>query len=281
MELAGPQDRAALLRALEQLGQSAAPDPSEGALLLASLERPRVPLERYRHHLMLLARDVVGRLGEADQDDVKGRANALNDVILGDYGYDGDRLTYDDPQNANLMRVIDRRRGLPVALSLLYLHCCRAAGWRGEALAFPGHVLFRLEEAGERLILDPFNGGRFLGPAELRVLLKRVAGPSAELSPESTRAMTERELLLRLQNNLKTRRWHDGDLAGAARILETMQLLAPQQAGFWLELAEVQQAQGELRAALRALDRYLALENDAQRRHHAAHLMQELRAQLM
>ena len=89
-------------------------DIAETALLLASLDRPGVALGRYRDHLGLIANDLAkAATGMEALDD---RVAALNDAIFSAYGYEGDRRTYDDLQNANLIRVIDRRRGLPVAL---------------------------------------------------------------------------------------------------------------------------------------------------------------------
>src|SRR5437667_193203 len=106
---------------------------AEAALALASFERPRVGPARYREHLKLLARDVGGHPAAAG--DVAERAGALNEIILLKYGYTGDALTYDDLQNANLMRVVDRRKGLPVALGILYMHAARAQGWETVGLA--------------------------------------------------------------------------------------------------------------------------------------------------
>src|SRR5258708_20040432 len=119
----------------------------EAALALASFERPRVGLARYRQHLATLARD-VGRHGGAGGD-LAARAQALNEIILLKYGYSGDELTYDDLQNANLMRVVDRRKGLPVALGILYLHAARAQGWDSVALGFPGPFLARLPQRAD------------------------------------------------------------------------------------------------------------------------------------
>jgi regulator of sirC expression with transglutaminase-like and TPR domain len=86
---------------------------AEAALALASFERPRVGPTHYREHLQLLARDVGDHPGAGG--DVAQRGRALNEIILLKYGYSGDTLTYDDLQNANLMRVVDRRKGLPAA----------------------------------------------------------------------------------------------------------------------------------------------------------------------
>src|SRR6202012_5162919 len=108
--------------------------------------RPRVGLARYKRHLQSIADDVGRRIG--DTVDLDARANTLNEIILLKHGYSGDELTYDDLQNANLMRVIDRRKGLPVALGILYLDVARAQGWDAIGLGFPGHFLIRLADGG-------------------------------------------------------------------------------------------------------------------------------------
>src|SRR5947199_10154632 len=188
-------------RFLRELGESTSPilPIGDAALALASFERPRVGLTRYRQHLTALARDVGRHAGATG--DLAARAHALNEIILLKHGYSGDELTYDDLQNANLMRVVDRRKGLPVALGILYLHAARAQGWESLGLAFPGHFLVRLGEGAERLILDPFHGGQVCEAAMLRELLKAMAGQEVELSPEYYAPVADRDVLLRLQNN--------------------------------------------------------------------------------
>ena len=97
-------------------------DLAEGALALAAFERPQVPFARYRAHLAELAEEVA-KDGARDLEEGGERAALLARVLFGRYGYEGDRLTYDDLQNANLIRVIDRRKGLPVALGILSDSC--------------------------------------------------------------------------------------------------------------------------------------------------------------
>jgi len=147
---------------LREVGASRSPvlPIAEAALALASFDRPRVGLARYIRHLTTLATDVRRRVGTGP--DLAARANALNEVVLLKHGYSGDELTYDDLQNANLMRVIDRRKGLPVALGILYLDAARAQGWEAVGLGFPGHFLIRLSDGAGRLIVDPFHGGQVL-----------------------------------------------------------------------------------------------------------------------
>src|SRR5271156_6299734 len=148
-----PQTCANFLRELGASGERILPI-AEAALALASFERPRVGPARYREHLQLLARDVGRHPGAAG--DVAERARALNEIVLLKYGYSGDALTYDDLQNANLMRVVDRRKGLPVALGILYIHAARAQGWDMAGLAFPGHFLVRLPAPDGRALPPPF-----------------------------------------------------------------------------------------------------------------------------
>jgi regulator of sirC expression with transglutaminase-like and TPR domain len=250
----------------------------DAALALASFERPRVALARYRQHLAGLARD-VGRHAGATAD-LSARAQALNEVILLKYGYSGDELSYDDLQNANLMRVVDRRKGLPVALGILYLHAARAQGWDSVGLGFPGHFLIRLAEGAERLIVDPFHGGRICGAAELRELLKAMAGQEIELSPEHYAPVSDRDVLLRLQNNLKSRLLQAGRYERALGIVETMLMLAPDMAELWQEAGVLHARQGNIRASVNALQEFVIRAPEGTARHQAAAMLQQLKSKL-
>jgi regulator of sirC expression with transglutaminase-like and TPR domain len=276
-EPAGRAAHEALLRRVQQAGDAPG-EIADAALALAALDRPRVALERYRHHLDLLARDVADELrGEAG---AAGAARALKDAILGRHGYAGDTLTYDDVQNANLMRVIDRRKGLPVALGILYIHAGRAQGWEVAGLGFPGHFLLRLERDGERLILDPFNGGRVCAAAELRDLLKSTAGVAAELDPSHYAAVSDREILLRLQNNIKLRLLQDRKVAPALAVVERMLILAPDRTALWHEAGALNAHLGNLRAAIAALEAALARGSGEAALHQTALLLQQLKGKL-
>ena len=265
------------LRELAALNSSILPI-GEAALALASFERPRVGLARYRQHLATIARDVGRHAGAAG--DLAARARALNEIILLKYGYSGDELTYDDLQNANLMRVVDRRKGLPVALGILYLHAARAQGWDSVGLGFPGHFLIRLQDGPERLILDPFHGGEVCDAAGLRDLLKAMAGQEIELSPEHYAPVADRDVLLRLQNNLKSRLLQAGRNERALRVVETMLLLAPDLAELWQEAGLLHARLGNLRAAVHALEEHVRRAPEGSARHQAAALLQQLKSKL-
>jgi regulator of sirC expression with transglutaminase-like and TPR domain len=272
-----PQTCANFLRELGASGERTLPI-AEAALALASFERPRVGPARYREHFLLLARDVGRHPGAAG--DIAERARALNDIILLKHGYTGDALTYDDLQNANLMRVVDRRKGLPVALGILYMHAGRAQGWEIVGLAFPGHFLVRLSEGPERLILDPFHGGRICTAPELRELLKATAGTDRELQTEHYTPVSDRDVLLRLQNNLKARLIQAEHYERVVVVAETMLMLAPDLAELWREVGLLHARLGNIRSAAAALEQVILRAPDGTTRHQAAALLQQLRTKL-
>jgi regulator of sirC expression with transglutaminase-like and TPR domain len=254
-------------------------DLAEAALALAALDHPDVSLQRYRDHLSLLA-EQVGELNPPDADTLEGRVTALQDVLVGRHGYEGDTLTYDDIQNANMMQVIDRKKGLPVALGILFIQTARAQGWSISGLNFPGHFLVRLEYAGERIIIDPFNQGQTRSVMELRDLLKVAAGADAELTPEYYATVGNRDILLRLQNNLKLRFMKADRVDKAVEILDGMLLFAPEEAMLWREAGLLNAHIGNLNAAVGALETFMTLGVNDLLRHQTALLIQQLKTRL-
>lgn len=272
-----PEQCAQFLRGLGTLNAPVLPI-AEAALAFASFERPRVALDRYRQHLAALARD-VGR-HPASRGPLDERVRALNEIMLLKYGYSGDELTYDDLQNANLMRVVDRRKGLPVALGILYLHAARAQGWDSVGLNFPGHFLIRISEGPERAIVDPFHGGTVCDAARLRELLKAMAGQEVELTPDHYAPVSDRDVLLRLQNNIKSRLLQAQRNEQAVRVIETMLMLAPDLAELWREAGVVNAWLGNMKASVGALEEFVARSPDGTARHQAAAMLQQMKTKL-
>jgi len=251
-------------------------DLAEGALALAALDRPGVALDRYRDHIALLADDV----GDALSGKGVTLSDALNNVVLKSHGYCGDMLTYDDIQNANLMRVIDRKKGLPVALGILYLHAARAHGFAADGINFPGHFMIRIGEDGARLIIDPFNEGIERSVVDLRELLKATAGMEAELAPEHYAAVGNRDILVRLQNNIKARHERAGRPEDALRVVEGMLMFAPDMIPLWREAGVIHARIGNLGAAIEAFQTIIERADTDAARHDAAAIVQKLKSRL-
>ncbi len=256
-------------------------DLAGAALLLAALDRPGLPIERYRDHVGLLQLDTarIGATASAARS-LESRIDTLRAVIVEQYGYHGDRLTYDDQQNANLMRVIDRRKGLPVALGILYIAAARHQGWSIAGLNFPGHFLLSLELGGQRAVIDPFGTGETLESSALRGRLKAIAGPDAELRPAHYAATGNRNILLRLQNNIKGRLLQSGRVRQALEVIGTMLMIAPREASLWHEAGALHARLGNLRAAALSLEHFLDLGAGPESLHQAATLLQQVKSRL-
>jgi regulator of sirC expression with transglutaminase-like and TPR domain len=242
-------------------------DIGDAALQLARIDAPGADWKAAREHLSELARVASALSDTIDHSDLAERAVGLSGVLGGRFGYRGDQESYDDLANANLIRVIERRRGLPVALGILWLHAAHAAGWAAHGVDFPAHFLVAMPGAGGQSVLDVFHGGTPLSSKDLRALLKKVEGDKAELRPGLLRPMSPRRVLLRLQNNILTRRLMAGDPESALVCAEDMLRIAPDHASLWQQVALLNQKLDRISAALRCFDRFLALvpEGDAAR----------------
>lgn len=243
--------------ALREVGalEDDAIDLADAALLLGALDQPGASLDSYCDHIGRLGADVAALM--RTDEPLERRRRHLNAVLFEAHGYAGDTESYDAPENANLLQVIDRRAGLPVSLGILYIHAARAQGWAVDGLAFPGHFLVRMDEGDRRVIVDPFHRGQALEAGHLRGLLKQFQGADAELRPAHYAPVGNRAILLRLQNNIKSRAVQAGDAPRAAAILERMLLIAPEAGGLWHELGTVRARLGTIKGAVEALERCL------------------------
>jgi len=236
-------------------------DLAAASLMLAALDRPEKKLAPFRAHLAELAEAV-----RAEADFVRNgedAGQALSSVIAGRFGYEGDRSNFDDPDNADLMTVIERRRGLPVALGILYIHAARASRIDACGLFAPGHFLLRLTVKGSEAVIDPFNGGSVLDRDRINTprfgAVLNFPEPGATEQHDPFSAVSDTEVLLRLQNNIKNRALKVRDTARAIETLRRMAIIAPRRSVLWLELGRLQESTGSLSAARRAYESCLRL----------------------
>ena len=255
---------------LRRLGESGdgPHDIATAALMLAALDHAGRPIKPYRDHLAEIAEHAKSEARLALH--VEDGARALSALMVGRYGYDGDRLHYDDPRNADLMSVIDRRRGLPVALGILYIHAARAAGLQTVGLNTPGHFLLRLSLRGREAMIDPFNGGAAIDLEKLGAP-PGMGAPSVE-DPRLSEPVGDIDVLLRLENNLKLRAINAGERLRALEIAKRMVLIAPRTPELWVDLARLNEANGALGAAQKAYEASLTLAKPGQGLHNEAAL---------
>ena len=236
------------------------------ALELSELDHPGTDLSPYVAVLQHIADRVaiVGMAAQAPEE----QAAALATVIHEELGFVGDAESYDAPLNADFIRVIDRRKGLPVSLSILYVAAARRMDWVAFALNTPGHVLVRIGKE-EAVIIDPFNGGRIMSSEGLTALLQRMLG-DATPAEQHVAPMSNRSILMRLLLNQSQRAEQAGDHHRARKIYERAVLVAPDHPDAWWQLARLQLQESDVDAARHSLSSMLEVTRDPERRELAA-----------
>lgn len=271
---------------LKSVGQSDDSDINlfKAAIALAAQDHDGVSLDKYFNHLTKLTGAVQERhkalLDGGADDDAATQLAALKHIIADQEGYAGDAETYDDLQNADLIRVIDRRAGMPIALSVLYVQVGRELGWAVDGLNMPGHFVCRIEKDGERLIFDPFDCAKMLNAPDLRALLKKTQGEFAELSSEYYDAAANRDILIRLQNNIKLRLIENEDYEKASAVVEAMRKIDPHEFRLLLDAGVLYARVGQHVAAARCLEGYIDKAPNPRDRQEAALLLQQVRETL-
>ncbi|MDY0029981.1 MAG: transglutaminase-like domain-containing protein [Pseudobdellovibrionaceae bacterium] len=250
------------------------------ALYLALENHPGRSLGPYLTHIKKIGEQVAVRyvdlIAAGAEDNPETKIAALKHVICDQYGYTGDEDTYNDLRNADLIEVIDRRKGLPIALSILAIEAGRAQGWGISGLNFPGHFLLRFDQGGKRVICDPFHQFRILQASDLRQLLKAVLGEDAELSANLYIEASNREILLRLQNNIKFRQIEKEEYQDALDTVTMMKSFAPQEHRLLLDESVLNARLGNLASAIELVRQYLGAVTDPKDRYDAELLLRTL-----
>lgn len=202
----------------------AAVELAHAALLVAAEERPGLDVEHYRarlYELGLTARERLARDAESNP------VVALNKFIFEELGFAGNQTDYYDPRNSLLSDVLDRRRGIPITLSVVYMEIGRRAGVSVEGIGLPGHFIVRAQGTqGEAMLVDPFNG-KIVDAEDCQERLDAIYGGQAPLKDVHLRPVSTREILARLMRNLKGIYAQAGLYRRALSIIERILLVAP------------------------------------------------------
>jgi regulator of sirC expression with transglutaminase-like and TPR domain len=244
-------------------------DLAHGCLMIAQDAYPRLEVERYLGDIERMALRLRGRMPQAMG--AEERVAVLNEFLFEELGYHGNSEEYYDPRNSYLNDVMDRKVGIPISLSVLYMALGRRVGLPLEGVSFPGHFLVRLRLRGGVLVLDPFDGGTPQSEAELRSRLQRVIPPGvtdnvpiSELPLEQfLEAATNRQILARMLRNLKGIYRETDKPERMLEVLNRMLMVAPDAAAELRDRGVVYQRLECHRAALKDLSDYLEREPNA------------------
>lgn len=236
-------------------------DLAEATLLIAKEEYPDLDLAAYLARLEDMGAE-VRRLAGPTQDPHRLIAE-LSEYLFQRLGFRGNADQYYDPKNSFLNEVLDRRIGIPITLSAVYLEVGRRIGLRLHGVGMPGHFLVKYVGPGEEIVIDPFGGGRIVSSVDCQRILDQVFDGKRRFEPTMLAIVGTRQILTRMLTNLKVIYFNDEEYGKALSVVERLVIIHPQDA---CEIRDRGLLSCQLRRyadAIADLERYLRLAPDA------------------
>lgn len=207
------------------LRQSSELDLAAAALYIAQEEYPALDVAAYLNALDTMALEVEERL-PATPYPLK-VLQTINRYLYDDLGFSGNTQYYYDPRNSFLNEVIDRRLGIPITLSLVYMEIARRIEFPMVGINFPGHFLIRPDLQDMSIYVDPFYQGELLFEQDCCDRITQVFGYPMELKPEFFQVVSPQQLLVRMLTNLKQIYLNNNQLKKCLNISEQILLVDP------------------------------------------------------
>ena len=240
-------------------GPEEAIDLAEAALLIATHAYPDLDVAHHLTRIEVLAKTLESRI-QPDSGPSQ-RILALNQYMFAELGFTANEKDYYDPRNSCLNDVLDRRVGIPITLSLLYMEIGARIGLPLEGVSFPGHFLVKCALPEGTVVLDPYAGGVSLGAADLQKRLRDVRGDedSNAIVASMLSAAGKKEIVLRLLRNLKAIYLRSQQFDRALPIMHWIIVTAPDHPPELRDRGMIYQELECSRAALADFERYLEL----------------------
>ncbi|MEB3282876.1 MAG: transglutaminase-like domain-containing protein [Lyngbya sp.] len=199
---------------------------AKAALYIAQEQFLNLDPEEYLNALDEMAAEVLERLDE--QRYPLKVIKTLNQYLFEDLGFVGNRSNYYDPNNSFLNQVIERRTGIPITLSVVYLEIAKRLDFPMVGIGMPGHFLVRPDFEGAGIYVDVFNQGEILFPEDCQAKLAEVYGQQVKLRPQFLTPVTSRQILARMLTNMKVIYMNVGEILNAVSAIERILLLFPE-----------------------------------------------------
>jgi regulator of sirC expression with transglutaminase-like and TPR domain len=266
--------------ARERLVSALAADPPRldlAALAIATLHRPELDAAAYLHTLDALAARVQLEMERhTGHGEVMAGLTALRHVLADIEGFCGNEDDYQAPENSFLDQVLERKVGLPITLSVVYLEVARRAGIPLYGVPFPGHFLVACSAGDHKLVVDPYNSGEILTEEGCKELLERVA-PQLRFNPSMLAPAPVELITYRMLSNLRRVYLERDDSERGLAVVDLLLMLAPNHPGELRTRAALLANLGAYRAALKDVERCLELSPEAPDRDRLELTARELR----
>jgi regulator of sirC expression with transglutaminase-like and TPR domain len=253
-----------LLNALVDASNTAGTALAPAALVIARVENPQLDPDPYIARLDAMgdaARRVIERHASSSGDmSPQSGVKALNEYLFDERGFTGNRDKYEDPRNSCLNEVLERRTGIPLTLSIVYMEVARRAGLHMDGVNFPGHFLVRCPQAhSSHLVIDPFHAGALLSEHNCRLLLQKHVGSEVAFSRSLLAPATRDQILVRMLLNLKRIYVHMRSFPQARDVTELLLALTPSALSELRDRGLLAYQLNDVTGALRDLQAYLKL----------------------
>jgi regulator of sirC expression with transglutaminase-like and TPR domain len=240
---------------------------AQAALVIARIEYPRLDVDAYLGRLDALGefarRAIQSHIDTTDDASPLSCIRGVNAYLFEELRFHGNRDKYEDPRNSCLNEVLDRRTGIPITISLVYLEVARRAGIEMDGVNFPGHFLVRCSEHDTRrsqgLIIDPFHGGALLSEQKCRVLLQRHVGSDVAFSRSLLAPANRSQIVVRMLLNLKRLYVHMRSFPQAREVAELLVAMMPSALSELRDRGLLAYHLNDVTGALRDLHTYLKL----------------------
>jgi len=237
-------------------------DLARAALTIAQTEYPTLDIDEYVSRIEALAHAV--RAHVPDFGDISESVTALNRVLFEVEGFRGNRDDYYDARNSFLNDVLDRKVGIPISLAVIYMEVARRIGFPLVGVGMPGHFLLKHYDVdGRQIIIDPFNQGSILSDAECQHRLDEIYSGQLPLQPQFLEAVTRRQILVRMLNNLRGIYISARNFKKALPIVDLILAIYPRSPEDVKQRALLRHNQGQFRGALQDLDDYMKMSPEA------------------
>jgi regulator of sirC expression with transglutaminase-like and TPR domain len=200
-------------------------DLGRAALFIAGEAYPGLDILRYIAKLEAMAAAV--RPGVTTTDAPILKIEHLNTYLFEERGFRGNTQEYYDPRNSFLNDVIDRRLGIPITLSVVYMEVGRRVGMPLQGVGMPGHFILKYADSEEDIYIDPFNRGRILSHEACEELLHDVYGEPVPFQETFLAPVSKKQILSRILMNLKAIYIHTKDYLKALSVVERQLIIQP------------------------------------------------------
>lgn len=232
------------------------------SLTIARSAYPDLDIRNYTTRVEALASKVRSRL--TPEMPVVETIRAMNEVLFQEMRFRGNREDYYDPRNSFLNDVLERRLGIPITLSVLYMEVARRIGLPLVGVGMPGHFLLKVyDPEGPHILIDPFNQGAMLNEADCERRMHEIYTGEVQFKQEYLLPVSRRQILTRILNNLRHIYMSSRQFRKALTIVDMVLAIHPHSPEDVKQRAMLRFSAGQLAAAVRDFDRYLEISPSA------------------